>query len=169
MIHLIPFAAHRGVKDNSVTEVADCLEQMVRLFLPDASVKAFKVMTNVPIPEVCTYHPKALKMQIYKGRLDGKLAALVLEFGKPVHLDHLQMAKIRCIVFPERLEIYPLKNSVKIMMELFQAVDERMKAQGRMAAIERTVLPAAPSPKPVDISIVLDHPCQDCIAVSNLL
>ena len=42
-------------------------------------------------------------MLIYNGDINGKATILLLKLGKPVMLNHIQMAKLRQNVFPHAL------------------------------------------------------------------
>ena len=76
------------------------LEKWMQMYLPDSSIKAFESRDGMIKRGACSYSPEFSSMQIYSADVDGVSIAILLELGKPVVLNHIQMSTLGHMCFP---------------------------------------------------------------------
>ena len=89
--------------DGNISIIMVFVEEWLKKFLPDSSIRLSKSGKSASVREVCTYDPESSRMWIYRGDLNGKTIDILLELGKPVMLNHIQMAALDKLCFPFRL------------------------------------------------------------------
>ena len=113
--------------DGCIESVAELLKNWLKIYLPDSSIALYAGMEDTPKRHICTYVPEHSGMWIYSGDIIGKATILLLNLGKPMMLNHIQMTKLRQNVFPHVLQVRDMGKADTPAKKILKAILKRLK------------------------------------------
>ena len=133
--------------DGNINYVMNLLEYWLKLYLPDSSIKIFTGVNDAPERNVCTYNPKSSTMWIYRGVLNGATVGFLLELGKPVMLNHIQMNAFVQAVFPFSFVPPAMEQADTPAEQILKAISKKLEEPMNVVKVETTIMPLIPMSK----------------------
>ena len=143
--------------DAKISFAANSLGQFIRIFLPDSSVKAFRMEKCAPGTEICTYDPKSLTMWIYKGDLDGNKIGISLKLGKPVILSRIHMGELRLVLFPFSFKIPACINASTPVQKILEAIIKKLVEPIKVVRSNEHITPTIPGSSKGNKATILEQ------------
>lgn len=149
--------------DTAFDTIINFLNNWLKKYLPDSSVTSFIAGGAAPKREVCTYDPQSFSMWIYRGDMNGNTIVVLLILGKPMILNHLQMAALRQTVFPFSFKLYAVGKADTLAKKVFQAIATKLEEPIEASKLENHTMSVIPSlatrnkPTQLDEAMVLEQ------------
>ena len=118
----------------------------MRQYLPGSSLKGHSSPSREPEVDVCTYNPKSSTMLIYRAALERNATyTMFLELGKPVMLNHFQMAAAWRAAYPHAFDSSTLEKADTHARKIFEKIVAKLEEPVKVASTKKHAVPVSPS------------------------